>query len=70
MRKQDSRVAASEQKTGKGKKLLLPLAFSALALVVLVLVMRPIAAGLRPDHRAGGPAVGYPGSDCTVHCSA
>lgn len=54
MRKQDSRVAASEQKTGKGKKLLLPLAFSALALVVLVLVMRPIVAGLRPAAASSG----------------
>lgn len=54
MRKQDSRVAASEQKTGKGKKLLLPLAFSVVALVVMLAVLVPVASQLRPAAASSG----------------
>lgn len=47
-------MAGSEQKHGKGKNLLLPLAFSVVALAVLLLVMGPVAAQLRPAAAGSG----------------
>ena len=54
MRKQHSQAAASEQKSGKGKKLLLPLAFSVVALAVLLVVMVPVVSQLRPAVSSSG----------------
>lgn len=54
MRDPNSPFAAPEQKTGKGKKLLLPLAFSVLALVVLLLVLAPVVGGFRPAAASSG----------------
>lgn len=54
MRKQSFHIAASERKTSKGKKILLPLAFSVVALVVLLVVMVPVVSQLRPAAASSG----------------
>ena len=54
MSKQESRTAASAQKNSRGKTMLLPLAFSVLALIVLLLVLRPVVAGFRPAAASSG----------------
>lgn len=54
MRKHHSHFAASEQNSGKGKKLLLPLAFSVVALVVMLAVLVPVASQFRPAAASSG----------------
>lgn len=54
MRKHHFHFAASEQNSGKGKKLLLPLAFSVVALVVMLAVLVPVASQLRPAAASSG----------------
>lgn len=54
MRKKTSHFAASEHKTGKGKNILLPLAFSVLALAVLVAVLLPVLDQVKPATASSG----------------
>lgn len=54
MRKQTFHSAASKQKNGKGKKLLLPLAFSVIALIAVFAVFGAVMAALKPAASSSG----------------
>lgn len=54
MRKQTFHSAASKQKNGKGKKLLLPLAFSVIALIAVFAVLGAVMAALKPAASSSG----------------
>lgn len=58
MRKHTFRFAASEQKNGKGKNLLLPLVFSIVALIVVLFVLHSVATALRPAAASSGLSEG------------
>lgn len=56
MRKSSFHFAASEQKSGKGKKLLLPLAFSVAALIIVLIVLYSVAGALQSAAASSGLA--------------
>lgn len=56
MRKSSFRFAASEQKNGKGKKLLLPLVFSIAALIIVLIVLYSVAGSFRSAAASSGLA--------------
>ncbi len=54
MRKQDSNFAASTQGNSKGKKILLPLVFAIVALIVVIVILQSVVGAFRPAAASSG----------------